>query len=168
MRRQTSLGDLIHPLRTDLHLHPFILRAHHRDVQALVTVGLRDGDPVLHTLRVGLVHIGDDGVDLPAFRAFLLQRRIQYDPDSEKIVDTLEFHLLLFQLVINGMYGFGTPLDIELESCRCQLPLDRGDELGDISVAGAFRLIQFPFDEVILFPVRIFQGKVFQLALDRI
>ena len=137
-------------------------------MQALVTVALRDGDPVLHTLRVGLVHIGDDGVDLPAFRAFLLQRRIQYDPDSEKIVDTLELHLLLFQLVINGMYGFGTSLDIELESCRCQLPLDRGDELGDISVAGAFRLIQFPLDEVILFPVRILQGKVFQLALDRI
>ena len=168
MRRQASLGDLIHPPRTDLHLYPFILRPHNRDVQALVTVALRDGDPVLHTLRVGLVHIGDDGVDLPAFRAFLLQRRIQYDPDSEKIVDTLELHLLLFQLVINGMYGFGTSLDIELESCRCQLPLDRGDELGDISVAGAFRLIQFPLDEVILFPVRIFQGKVFQLALDRI
>ena len=112
-------------------------------MQALVTIALRDRDPVLHTLRVGLVHIGDDGVDLPAFRAFLLQRRIQYDPDSEKIVDTLEFHLLLFQLVINGMYGFGTPLDIELESCRCQLPLDRGDELGDI--ASRERFVSFSF-----------------------
>ena len=73
---QSSLSDLVHPFCADLNLHPFVLRSHHGDVQALVAVTLRDRDPVFHAFGVGLVHIRNDGIDLPAFRTLLLWRGV--------------------------------------------------------------------------------------------
>ena len=71
MRGETVLGDVVHALSTYLHLHPFVLRSEHGDVEALVAIALRHAEPVAQSFRVGLVHIGDDGVDLPAL-LFLL------------------------------------------------------------------------------------------------
>ena len=42
VRRQSPLGDLIHPLGPYLHLHPAVVGPHHGDVKALVAVALRD------------------------------------------------------------------------------------------------------------------------------
>ena len=137
-------------------------------MQTFVTVRLRDGDPVLHALRVRLVHVGDDRVDLPAFRTFFLVRRVQDDTDGEQVVYVFERDVLLLQLVVDGVDGFRASLDVETEPCLLQLVFDRSDELGDVGVARAFRFVQLPFDEVILFAVGIFQRQVFQFALDRV
>ena len=62
----TTLGYDIHTLGTYLHLYPAVLRPEDRRVEALIAVALRDRDPVLESLGVRAIHIGDDGVDLPA------------------------------------------------------------------------------------------------------
>ena len=167
MGSQAAFGDLVHAAGADLHFHPFVLRAHDGDVQALVTVCLRDGDPVLHALRVRLVHIGDDGINLPAFRTFLFKRRVEDDADGEQGVDAFERDVLLLQFV-DGMDRLGAPFDVEPEAGFLQLLLDRGDELGDVGVARTLRLVQLPFDKVVLLAVGIFQRQVFQFAFDRI
>ena len=89
---EAPFGYLVHPACAYLYFHPLVLRPHHGDVQALVAIALRNGYPVLHAFGIRLVHIGNDGVDLPAFRALPLQRRVEDDPDGEQVVDALEFH----------------------------------------------------------------------------
>ena len=168
MRGQSPLGDLVHAAGAYLHFHPFALRSHHGDMQTFVTVRLRDGDPVFHALRVRLVHVGDDRVDLPAVRTFLLIRRVQDDADGKQVVYVFERDVLLFQFVVDGVDRLGASLDVETESGIFQLAFDRRDELGDVGVARAFRLVQFPFDEVVLLAVGVFQRQVFQFALDRV
>ena len=41
VRSQSAFRDLVHPSGTYLHFHPFPFRAHHGDVQRLVTITLR-------------------------------------------------------------------------------------------------------------------------------
>ena len=72
----------------------------------------------------------------------------------------------LFQLVINGMYGFGTSLDVELQSGFLYLLLDRIDERSDILVAGCFRLVELLLYIIVSFSLRIFQRQVFQLRFQ--
>ena len=131
---QSAFGDLIHPAGTDLHFHPFVLRAHDRDVQALVSIRLRNGNPVFHTVGVRLVHVGNDRIYLPAFRTFFFKWSIQHDTDREQIVYTFKLDLLLFQLVVDRVDGFGTSFDIELQARFLQLFLDRCNEFGYINV----------------------------------
>ena len=90
MCRHALLGDGIHAARTYLHLYPLVLRAHDRGVQALVAIALRDGDPVLEALGIGAVHVGDDGVDLPAGTALTLGRHVEDDTYGEEVIDVLE------------------------------------------------------------------------------
>ena len=137
-------------------------------MQALVSVRFRNGYPVFHTVRVRLVHVGDDRIDLPAFRTLLFQRRIQYDTDGEQIVYAFKLDLLLFQLIINGMDRLGTSFNVEMQSGFFQFLLDRCDESGNIKVARTFSLVQLPFDEIVLFAVGIFQRQIFQFAFDLI
>ncbi|OAV63739.1 hypothetical protein Barb4_04766 [Bacteroidales bacterium Barb4] len=168
MRRQSKLCNLVHALGADLHFHPFLLRAHHRDVQALVAVGLRDRQPVPHAVRIGLVHVGQDGIGVPTFGAFLLCRCIQYNTDGEKVVYILKLHLLLFQLVVDGMNRLGAPLDVKPQPRLFQLLLYRRDKLLNIGIARPLRLVQFMPDELKLLRLGIFQHQVLQLALYRI
>ena len=113
---QSPFGNFVHAAGTDLHFHPFVLWSHHGDMQTFVTVRFRDRYPVLHAFRVRLVHIGDDRVDLPAVRTLLLIRRVEDDADGKQVVYVFERDVLLFQLVVDGMDGLGTSLDVEPES----------------------------------------------------
>ena len=166
MGGQATLGDLVHAAGTYLYFHPFILRPHHRDMKAFVSIRFWDGDPVFHAVRVGLVHIGNDRIHLPAFRTLFFQRRIQYDTDRKQVVYPFKLDLLLFQLIINGMDRLGTPFYVELQTEFLQLLLDRCDKLGNIDVARTLRFIQLFLDEIILLRVGIFQRQIFQFALD--
>ena len=166
MGGEAALGNLVHALGADLDFDPFVLRTHDGDVEALVAVRLRDGNPILEALRVRLVHIRDDGIDLPALGAFAFERRVEDDADGEEVVDVLELDLLLLELIIYRMYRLGAAFDFELEARLFQLLLDRGDELGDVGVARTLRLVQLLLDEVELLAVGIFERQILQFALD--
>ena len=64
------------------------------------------------------------------------------------------------------MDGFGTSLDVELQSGFLYLLLDRIDERSDILVAGCFRLVELLLYKVVGFPLRIFQRQVFQFRFQ--
>ena len=72
MGSKTTLGYLIHTRSPDLNLHPFVLWAKYRNVEALIAIGFRYRQPVAHALGIGLIHIGDDGVGLPTLHFLLL------------------------------------------------------------------------------------------------
>ena len=129
------LSYLIHSLRANLYLHPFLLRAENRNMKTLVAVGLRHAEPVAQTLRVRLIHIRHDAVNLPAFHLLTLWGRIKNDTDSKEIVNALEGTLLLLHLLPDGMDALGAPLDMEFESCLLKFLLHRTYEIHDILVA---------------------------------
>ena len=168
VRRQTSLGDLIHPLGPDLHLHPAVLRTHDGDMEALIAVALRDGDPVLKPLRIGLIHVGDDGVDMPAVALLPLWLRVEDDADGKEVVDLLEGALLHLQLVVDRRDRLRPPLDMKLQSRLLQPLLQRPDKGGDVGIASILGLRQLLLYIGVRLTVGILECQVVHLALDRI
>ena len=90
----TLLGDGIHALGAYLYLYPAVLRSEYGRMQTLIPITLGDGDPVLESLGVGAIHVGDDRVDLPAYLTLALGWDVHDDTDSEDIIDILEGELL--------------------------------------------------------------------------
>ena len=167
---QSVFRDLVHAAGTYLHFHPFPFRAHHSDVQRLVTIAFRDREPVAQTLRVRLVHIRNNRINLPAFLLLLsrVRLRIEDDTDGEQVINPLKRRFLLLNLVPYRMNRLGTPLDVELQSCFRHLPLDRFDKSSDILVAGRLRLVQLILDKIVRFLLRIFERQIFQFRFQLI
>ena len=170
MSSQSAFRDLVHAAGTYLHFHPFPFRAHHSDVQRLVTITFRDREPVAQTFRVRLVHIRNNRINLPAFLLLLsrVRLRIEDDTNSEQVINPLKRRFLLLNLVPYRMNRLGTPLDVELQSRFRHLPLDRFDKSSDILVAGRLRLIQLILDKIIRFLLRIFERQIFQFRFQLI
>ena len=168
MSSQSAFRDLVHAAGTYLHFHPFPFRAHHSDVQRLVTIAFRDREPVAQTLRVRLVHIRNNRINLPAFLLLLsrVRLRIEDDTDGEQVINPLKRRFLLLNLVPYRMNRLGTPLDVELQSCFRHLPLDRFDKSSDILVAGRLRLVQLILDKIVRFLLRIFERQIFQFRFQ--
>ena len=167
---QSAFRDLVHAAGTYLHFHPFPFRAHHSDVQRLVTITFRDREPVAQTFRVRLVHIRNNRINLPAFLLLLsrIRFRIEDDTDGEQVINPLKRRFLLLNLVPYRMNRLGSPLDVELQSCFRHLLLDRLDKSSDILVAGSLRLIQLILDKIIRFLLRIFERQIFQFRFQLI
>ena len=132
---KSVLCNLIHSLRANLHFYPFLFRTENRDMETLVAVGLRHAKPVAQTLRIRLIHICHDAVNLPAFHLLALRGRVKNDTDSEEVVNALEGTLLLLHLLPDGMNALGAPFDMEFESCLLKFLLHRSYEVHDILIA---------------------------------
>ena len=120
MGRVAFLRNLIHPLRADLHFHPFARRGHERCVQRLITVGLGDGDPVSQPIGIGRVEIRHHAVSPPRIAFLLLRPGIQDYADGENVINVLERHLLLLHLIPDARDGFGSPFDRKLQPLLSQ------------------------------------------------
>ena len=164
--RQSALGYFVHALRADLHLHPFVFRPQHGDVQAFVAVRLRHAQPVAHTLGVGLVHVGDDGEHLPALHFFHLLRRVEYYAYCEEVVHALEAALLLLHLLPDAVYALGPSLHVELEACLLQLLVYRGNEAFYVCVAALFGGVKLLLYHVVGVVLEVFQAQVLKFALQ--
>ena len=103
-------------------------------MERFIPVALGDGQPVTQSLGVGLVHVGDDGVSLPALLLLLVERRIQDDADGKEIINALKSRMLLLHLLRNGVDGLGAPLHVELQSRLLQLLAYRLDEGSYVTV----------------------------------
>ncbi len=163
---EAVLGHLVHALGADLHLHPLLLRTEHGDVETLVAIGLRHADPVAQALRVGLVHVGDDGVGLPTLHLLLLQRGVEDDADGKEVVDAIDTTLLLLHLLPNGVDRLGAALDMKFESGLGEVLAHRTDEALDVGVSGALRGVEFLLDQIVGVVLEILQREVLQLALE--
>ena len=122
---QTAFGNLVHALRTNLHLYPFALRSQYGDVQAFVSVRFRHTEPVAQSFGVGLVHIGDDGIGLPAQGVFLapcsyvlmVLLALNDNSDGKQVVDAFKAAFLFLHLLPDGVNALGAPFHVESQSC---------------------------------------------------
>ena len=160
-----SLGHLVHPLCAYLHLHPFLLRSQHGDVQTLVAIRFWHAEPVAHTLGVRGVHIGDDGERLPALLFLLLRLTVYDDAYGKEVVHALELAFLLLHLLPDGVYALRAPLHVELQSGLFQLLFYRPNKLADIGIAHLLRGVQLLLDVIVGIGLQVFQRQVFQFAL---
>ena len=163
---QAFFGNLIHTFRTDLYFHPFTFRSHDSDVQRLVSVALRYGQPVAQTFGVGQVHVGYDGVGLPALLLLFVERRIEDDADGKQVVHAFEGASLLFHLLVDGVDGLGTSFHVELQSGLFQFFLYRFDECVNVAVARLFGGIQFILDIIVHVVLRVFQRQILQFRFQ--
>ena len=166
VRCQTFLGYLVHALGAYLHLHPLLLRTEHGYVQTLVAVRLRHREPVAQTLRVGLVHVGDERVGLPALHLLFAQRRVDDDAYSEEVVDALESALLLLHLLPYRVYALRSAFYMTLYAHGVELLGDRLYKLLYICISRALRLVQLLLYHIVGVVLKILQAEVFQLALQ--
>ena len=164
---QPAFGDFIHAAGTDLDFDPAPLLPHHGDVQGFVAVRLRNGQPVLEPGRVGGVHVGDDGVHLPAGGFFLGQLGVEDDADGEEVVDILKGDFLLLQLVPDGADGLGPAFDVKLQVGGFFDALAHGlDEVADVGIPGCLGFIEFAGNFLVDAALEVFHGQVFELCLD--
>ena len=161
-----AFGYLVHALRPDLHLHPFLLGSQHGDVQALVAVGFRHRQPVAHALGVRGVHVGDECERLPARHLLLLARTVDDDADGEEVVDAFEGALLLLHLLPDAVYGLCTAFHVEVQSGLGQFLFHRSYKPLYIRVACRLRGVQFLLDVVVGLGLQVLQRQVFQLAFQ--
>lgn len=120
---------------------------------------------VFQPLGVGPVHVGDDGIDVPAVGRLFLHWAVENDPYGKEVVDAFDVDVLFPYLVQNRRDGLGATLYLKFQPGFEQLDLDWGDELFDIFVAGLFGLVQFVGNAVVLFALGVFEGEVFELGL---
>ena len=135
-------------------------------MQTLIAVGLGHRQPVAHTFGVGLIHVGDDRVGLPALHFLFFQGGVEDNADGEKVVDALEATLLFLHLLPDAVDALGAAFHMKFQARSLQLLLDGADKPLDVGVAGAFGGIQLVFDHVIGIVLQILQTEVLQLALQ--
>jgi len=99
---EALLGNFIHARGAYLDFDVFALRADDGGVEGFVAVGLGRGDPVFQSLWNGTVHIGDNGVHLPASGLFAFPRHIDDNAYGKQIVDLFETDLLRLDLIEYG------------------------------------------------------------------
>ena len=162
------LRDLIHALGTDLHLHPFARRRHHRGVQALVTVGLGNGNPVAQAVRVGRIEIRHHTVGPPGIALLLLLLGIQDNTNGEDVVDVLERHLLLLHLVPDARNGLRPALDGKLEAFLGQRLPDGRSKRVDEARPDRFGLAQFLLNLSVFLGLPVAQAQILELTFDRV
>ena len=166
MGSQTTLGDLIHPFRADLHFHPLALGAEDGDVQALVAVGFGNRQPVAHTLGVGLIHIRDDAEHLPAVLLLAVERRVENDANSKEIIHALEGTVLLLHLLPNTVNGLRAPLHVVLQSRSLKFLIYGTNEPFDISIAAFLCGVELLFNMVVCIVLQVLERQVFEFALQ--
>ena len=162
----TALGNLVHALGTYLHLHPLLLRTQDGDVERLVAIRLRHAEPVAQALGIGLIHIGDDRIGLPALHLLLLFRTVDDDADGEEVVYALEAALLLVHLLPDAVDRLRAALDVTVDTRCLHLLRDRLDEPFDIGIARSLCLVELLADHVVGIVLHILQREVFELALQ--
>ena len=134
MSCHSSLCHGIHAFGADLHLYPFLFWSEHGYMQAFISIALGHRQPVSQSLGVWLIHIGNNGVDLPALLFFEFQWRVEYYSDGKEVIDALESAVLFFHFLPYRMYTLGASLHVEMKSCSIEFFLYRCDKRFNILV----------------------------------
>src|SRR5690606_13852757 len=90
VRRDASLGDLVHLGRPNLYLDAPPFRSEHRGVQTLIAVRFGYGNEVPKALGQRLVQVRNDGVDAPAILFAFFAGTLEHDAKGKEVVDFLE------------------------------------------------------------------------------
>ena len=157
---------LIHPLGTDLHLHPSFVRPENGSMKRFIPILLRHGKPVAQTFGVRGKYIRNERIYLPAVRFLPLQRRIQDNTDSEKVIDVVHVTMLRLHLMIDRMDGLRPSFDRKDKTFRLEFLLQRRYKAGDIVFTLCFFRVQRVRDIFIGIVVEEFQRQILHFCLD--
>ena len=167
MRGKSLLGNLIHPLRAYLHLNPVPVGPHHRQMQCLVAVSLRIGNPVARAVRMQPVDVGNRRIYLPAY-PLLLARIIAFKHYSRRIqvIHLLKRYMLALHLVPDGIDRFNPRLSLIFKPHRIELLNHRRGEIAVNSLALRRRGLNLLADTFERVRMLIFETEVLKLCLN--
>ena len=168
MRRVAVLRLHIHTFGAYLHLQGIALPVLHRNVQGLVPVRTRGGEPVAQALDVRLVLLRHEGIHLPA--KVLLEHGVVvavYDEAyCENIVHLLERHLLHLHFLIYGICALGAYLELVFDARVGEFLLQRLDELLGEFLAVFLGGLQLVGDGPVFDRVGVAEADIVQFVVD--
>ena len=168
VRGISALSLDIHASGADLHLEGLALLVFDGDMQGLVAVRARRGEPVAQALRVRFIFLGHVGEHLPAEILLHLGVVLAVDDeaDGKDIVDTLERHFLHLHLAVDGVGALGPDLQFVDDARVGELAFQRLNELGRDLLAILLRGFQFVGNGPVLLGIGIAEPDVAQLVVD--
>ena len=167
MGRKASLGNILHALRTNLHLDPHTIGTHHRRMQRLVAIGLRHRDPIAQTIRFGGINIGNGRVDLPALGLLRGEWQLLEDnANGKQVVNLLERNLLALHLAPNRIDTLDAARNLIFDIIAIQGLDDWCIERVDKLLTFGLCFVEFLFDLGILLRKAILHAEILQLGFD--
>ena len=161
------LGDLIHPTTTDLYFDPLRIRAQYREVQGLVTVPLRSGEPVAQAVGAVAVDLRDGRVDVPATVLLGIPiLAVKDDTHGEEVIDFLKGNTLNLHLTPDREASLDTRLHLVAEAHRVKACLQWCSEAMEEILTTSFALLHLALDLCIGIGVLVAEAEVLQLGLD--
>ena len=155
-----ELGDLVHLMRPNLHLHRLPVRADHRRVQAAVHVVLRAGDVVVKFTRyrppVAMHH--------PQCRV-AVRHRFNNDSEPVNVVNLVKRHVLAPHLSIDAVNMLGPPVDLRPDARLIQRLRQRIPRLIHPADTLSALLVHRPRQIPIRHRLQIAEAEVLQLPL---
>ena len=137
-------------------------------MKRLIAVLFGDGKPITQTFGVRREDIGNERINLPAIGFLFLGRGVKDDADGKQVVYLIHIAMLRLHLMIDGVNGFRTTFDRELETFLLQFLFQRTDERGYIRFAFGFFRVKRVRDIFIGIVIQELQCKVLHLGLDLI
>ena len=163
---KSTFSHFVHTFGAYLHLHPFVFRSLHCDVQALISIGFWHTEPVTQSFRIRLIHICHKSKHVPALHLFQFQWRVEDYSDGKKVIDAFKVALLLLHLLPDAVNTFRSAFHVELEPVFLEFLLYRCDEAFYVFVAACLSLVELVFNHVICVMLKIFQAKIFQFTFQ--
>ncbi len=146
-----------------LHFELFTVRADHSGVQRLVHVGLGVGYVVVELAGDRLPY----SVDYPQ-HGVAGRDVVHKDPESKQVVQLLHGQFFSVHLLVDAVEVLGPPLDLAADPLLLQPGCEYGERLLDNRLPlGEFSPHPSPY-LVVHLRVGVFEGKVFEAALDLI
>ena len=164
---KSLLGNLVHALRTYLHLDPLARLRHERDVQSHVAVGLGLCHPVAEAVGVAGVELAESNVDVEAVAGFAFRRAwLEDDADGQDVVDFVESEVLRLHFRPDGVGTFDPRLYLVAQSFLVEYLAYGLREVVEEGLALRLCLCELALDEVVGVGIFELEAQVFELVLN--
>ena len=164
---EALLGDLIHPATADLYFDPLSIRPQHSEVQGLVTIPLRSGEPVAQAVGTVAVDLRDGRVYVPATVLLWVPiLAVKDDTHGEEVIDFLKGNTLNLHLTPDREASLDTRLHLVAEAHRVKASLQWCSEAMEEILTTSFALLDLALDLCVGLRVLVAEAEVLQFGFD--
>ena len=167
MSSKAYFGYIVHAVGAYLYFYPLALFRHERVVKGLITICLGVGQPVAETCGVGLVYLGQGGVDAEAF--VLLVGAVGWGKDDtygQDVEHFLKGYVLLLHLTPYRIWALDAGLERVLHAHLVKFLTDSGCELVYNVVAFYVAFFQLALNGGIVVRVFVLKAEVLKFGLN--
>ena len=161
VRGHPVLGELVHLLGTDLHLHHPPLGADNRGMQGLVAVVLGLGDVVVELVRQVLPQIVHHAQGHVALR-----HRLHDDTHRQQVGQLLQGHALALHLLPDAVQVLGPAVHLGLDAGLGQRRAHALDEAFDVGLTAGAVVVHGAGQLTIGIGLEMAEGQVLQLPFE--